>query len=232
MSILAKNQLDSNLQSAEILQEYFEYSEENSSRCVQWRRMYFWGEIDAILDHQLFSLVHPLKTGKIPRLLRYIKDTDPEQIPPQMQFFLNNCFTYHRRSWFCESMVEKTETDITSNQIILVRDADDISYLFKHWRGSDKVVICLSDDGSAWVFDDWTMNLLHKSYKSTGLSQLSQIGARKELVWRLPPRFFIARIQGMVRYTCFWDILKNVRQELGIPFKKRNRLTEKIEETI
>lgn len=228
MSLLEKNQLRQDLRSARILEEYFAYAEENSSRCVQWRRMYFWDRIDTVLDNQLFSLTNTLGISNRPRLLRYIQNTPPSQIPPQVQSFLNHCFTYHRRSWFCESMVEKMETDIANNQVILVRDADKIAYLFKHWQGSDKVVVCLTDDWSAGVLDDWTMNLLHKSCIDKKWDHLSQNGARHELVWHLPPKFFIARIQGMVRYTCFWDILKNVRQELDIPFVRRDRYTEKL----
>jgi hypothetical protein len=35
MNLLERNQLSSELQSAQILEEYFRYAEENSSRCVQ-----------------------------------------------------------------------------------------------------------------------------------------------------------------------------------------------------
>lgn len=229
MSLLERNQLSPDLKSAQFLEEYFQYAEENSSRCVQWRRMYFGERVDAVLDQTLFSVIQSLRVTNRPRLLRYMQDTPPEDIPHILQLFLNNCFTYHRRSWFCESMVEKVEKDLKDNQITLIEDKDKVTYLFKHWRGSDKVVICVSDDGSSWVFDDWTMNLLHKCCIQGGNSQfLEKSGFRRKLVWDLPPKFFIARIQGMVRYTCFWEILAHFRQELNAPFIRRDRMTEKL----
>lgn len=233
MSIIVEDsgQISSESQPGTITSEYFQYDRYRSHRDFRNRMRYFGWEISATLDAEIIRAVEWMDVVQNEsRLLQYLKSTPPDQIPLELRLFFQQCVSYYRSSNFCDAMVDNTERDIRNNDIVLVQDAQDIVYLFKYWEKSDKIVVCVSDDGSVGLFDDWTMNLLLKYCWDPSYEWLGEIvGSRRKLKFKLAPRFSIVRIQWQVKHTCFKEVLKDLREELQIPFRQRNRFSEEIQ---